>query len=679
MDSPQEQQKSHRYGRFGDRVTDIFALLVISGLGWFLIGWYTRFEYLDTGYPDWIYHAFRVRDISQFGIASWDHIWGNGLNHWRAFQYIEHELTNLISQFTGLSITRSMIWITVFAFIFIRVITYVALRVLGIRPLFSFFAVVATYAFTQQWIAIKDYSIFIGFALMPLYLVLWIDTMKNSRYIYFLAAVSGALWSVHPVVGYSASGLLFLLVFANNLKQDLKKLSGVISVFLVSSAPFSVPYLSSGYSFSNPIFTTKQFLQDTILPDYFGLSLIYFALIFFCWIVFIWKSNEISRWAKALLFYCTAYLIFIYFGQLGYYPEFINKFQFSRAIPLIAFMLAFCFAAFLQSAFRNVRSRLVSLVIAALVAVTATTAIEWGSIYTANPTDAIQDPVRDFFADREFPKGSIYFKDGVESSYLAKSGLRFITSYNQHLLPNPYPVRFDSLMKSDISYTGVTTQQIQLINDYSLVLGVEYLFVPKLSPLVDGLTISKADFSAQFEKVGEVDTDKDVYVVLRNIGPIAFAYVVDDADLIKFNEIPKPTLKATSYRPWDEEMSRMADVIRNKKMIPVDLDFIWPNSLRVKATENLDGKRLLVMQSYDRYWRIENQDNVSIQPTNLRFMDITGLRASSDEIVLVNNWPRWHWPVQSLGLVMVSLTGLMLVVGKLLHHRQKGSIERNLV
>lgn len=651
-------------------VTDFFAILAISGLGWFLIGWYARFEYLDTGYLDWIYHAFRVRDISQFGIASWDHIWGNGLNHWRAFQYVEHELTNWVSHLTGLSITRAMIYITVFAFIFIRVISYIALRILGVRPLFSFFAVIATYAFTQQWIAIKDYSIFVGFTLMPLYVVLWIDAMKNNRYVYFLAAVSGSLWSVHPVVGYSASGLLFLLLFANNVKQDIKKLVLVLVVFLISSAPFSVPYLSSGYSYSNPIFTTKQFLQDTILPDYFGLSLIYFILIAFCWIVFIWKSNVIARWAKVLLFYCSAYLIFIYFGQLGYYPEFINKFQFSRAIPLIAFTLAFCFAAFLQAAFQNVRSRLVVLVIAALIAITATTAIESGSIYTANPTDHIQDPVRDFFANREIPMGSIYFKDGVASSYLAKSGLRFITSYNQHLLPNPYPIRFDGLMKSDISFTGVTAQQIQLINDYSLVLGVEYLFVPKLSPLVSGLTLSKDGSLPQFQMVGEVDTDKDVYVVLRNIAHISFAYIVDNEYTLRFSEIPKPTLKATSYRPWDEEITRMAEIIRSGKITPIDIDFIWPNSLRVKSEDDLDGKKLLVMQSYDRYWRIENQDSASIQPTNLRFMYVTNLQNLGNEIILINNWPKWHWPVQGLGLAMVAITGIFLIIGKMAYRRR---------
>ncbi|MFA9262462.1 MAG: hypothetical protein ACEQSB_03870 [Undibacterium sp.] len=664
-------KKTLRYLKLSDRITDIFSLLAISGVGWFLVGWYTPFEYLNVGYPDWLYHAFRIRDISQFGIASWDHIWANGLNHWRAFQYVEHVFTNLISQLTGLSITRSMIWITVILFIALRLTLYIALRLIGVRPLFSFFAVIVSYTFSQEWASIKDYSTFLAFSFVPFYIVLWIDALRYREYIYFLAAVSGALWSVHPVVGYSATGLLGLLIFANNIKSNFKELSLIVVTFLISSAPFSVPYLfETGYSFSNPLFSTQQFLQSLILPDYFGLSLIYFILIIFCWIVFIWKSNVIARWAKVLLFYCSAYLIFIYFGQLGYYPEFINKFQFSRAIPFIAITLVFCFAAFLEAAFQRVRSRMVMLVIGALISVVITISVEKGSMYTPMPINEIQDPVVDFFADREIPKGSIYFKDGVESSYLAKSGLRFITSYNQHLLPNPYPIRFDSLMKSDISFTGVTAQQIQLINDYSLVLGIEYLFVPKLSPLVTGLTLPKDGSLPQFEKVGEADTDKDVYVVLKSTAPISLTYIVDDENVLRFSEIPKPTLKATSYRPWDEEISRTAELIRNKKITPIDIDFIWPNALRVKNSESLEGKRLLVMQSYDRYWGIKNQDNASIQPTNLRFMYVTNLQNPGNEIVLVNNWPKWHWPVQGLGLAMVAITGAFLVIGKLSYRRR---------
>lgn len=472
-------------------LSEISLVAIIIAVGWFLIGYYTQYEFLATGYQDWIYHAFRVRDIAQYGIASWDHIWGNGINHWRAFQYVEHMLTFWVTQLTGWSITHAMLWISVIVFIAIRVLMYGVLRYLGVSRLFSFFAVIVSYASSQQWTALKEFSIYVGFGVLPFYVFLWIVTLKNMRYVYVLAAATGALWSVHPVVGYSASGMLFLLILANNLKKDIGKSVLVVTIFLVSSMPFTVQYFFSGYGLSNPFYVTPQFMRMLLAPEYFGLSLIYFILLVLSWAVLLFKSNESPRWAKLLLIYCTFYLIFIYFGLLGYYPSFINKFQFSRAIPFIALLLSFSFAAFLQAIFPRVRSRMVYTVFLVLIVVSVSQSIEIASRHSGQPTAVIHDPVALYFSDKDVPQGSIYFKDVSEASYFGKSNLRFITSYNQHLLSNPYPMRFDSLMKTDISYTGVTEHQIEAINDYATALGVEYLFISKLSPLVDGLTVDR--------------------------------------------------------------------------------------------------------------------------------------------------------------------------------------------
>ncbi len=653
---------------------EVSLVTIIISVGWFLIGYYTKYEYLVTGYQDWIYHAFRVRDVAQFGIASWDHVWGNGLNHWRAFQYVEHVFTYWVSLYTGFSITHSMLWISAIVFIAIRFFMYIAMRILGVSPMFSFFAVITSYAFSQQWIALKDYSIFIGFLVVPFYTLLWIVALKNPLYLYVTAAVAGALWSVHPVVGYSATGMFFFLLLVNNLKQYPIRLVVSLTVFFLSSLPFTIPYFFSGYNLSNPIFETRQFLQDTILHEYFGLSLIYFILLGLSWMIMIWKSKESPRWAKLLLFYSTAYLIFIYFGQQGYYPAFINKFQFSRAIPFIAFLLNFCFAAFLHTVFSASKSRMVTTVILVLAVITISQSIEVASLYTAQPEKSIQEPVSMYFSSGMVPNGSIYFKNGVESSYFTNSGLRFITSYNQHMLPNPYPIRFDNLMKTDISYTGVTETQTQLIIDYSLVLGVEYLFIPQLSPLVDALTLRQGLLEPAFEKVDEVKTDADAYAVLRNRQPIAYAYVFEAEEkynYFRFTDLPKPTLNATSYSPWDQEISRVAGLIREGKLKSIPLSFEWPNRLVINTGDfsSFQHPNLVVAQSYDRAWEAEEVMGLGIEPTNLRFMYINFLEASElNQITLKNEWPWWHWPIQSAGVIMVAITTLWLL-GSLLWNR----------
>lgn len=655
---------------------DIGALVAIVAVGWFLIGYYTKFEFLQTGYQDWIYHAFRIRDISQFGIASWDHIWSNGLNHWRAFQYAEHAVTSLIAGWTGVSITYGMLWISVVVFIFIRVLLYLILRFFGIGRLISLFVALFSYETSQQWITLKDFSIFVGLIFVPLYVALWIVTIRDKevKLVYVLTAVTGALWSVHPVVGYSASGMLALLILTNNLKRNVWKLISITFVFLVSSASFSVPYFFSGYSFSNPIFVTSQFLRDMVISKYFGLSLLHFLFLGLSWIILILRSGDIPRWAKILLFYSTAYLLFIYFGLLGYFPSFINKFQFSRAIPFIGLVLVFCFASFFNVVLSSVRSRLASTIILVLIAVSIVQSIDTASLFTAQPTSSLHDPVSFYFNGSEIPKGSIYVKDFAQSSYLGRSGLRFVNSYNQHLLPNPYPMRFDQLMKTDIAYTGATDQQIDLINDYATVLGVEYIFIPNLSPLVAGLTVDRESSPALFEKVNEINVPSDVFAVLRNRSPIANAYAFesdDVRDLLRFDELPKPTLKATSYIPWDNEIHRVAELIRSDRLVPIELSFIWPDQLMVRnsAVATLQHPSILINQSYDAGWKVDNVSNVEIAPTNLRFMYLDLHGAQTSELHLKNSWPWWHWPVQSLGIISITVTVIAFGISMLRRRR----------
>ncbi len=405
-----------------------------------------------------------------------------------------------------------------------------------------------------------------------------------------------------------------------------------------------------------------------------GFSLIYFIGIVLSWVILFIRSSESPRWAKLLLAYCTLYIGFIYFGRLGYYPDFINKLQFPRAVPFIALVLPFCFAAFLQAAFSGARSRMFYTILIAVLAIGTTESIEIASQYTAQPISQIHDPVAEFFSDKEVPKGSIYIKEVPSASYFGKPGLRFVTSYNR--FPNPYPVRFNALMKTDVSYTGVTNRQIELIKDYSLVIGVEYLFTPKLSPLVDGLTQQGGvDSKPTFEVVGEVQPEKETISVLRNREDVALAYAFEARDteqLLRFNELPKSSAKAASFKAWDEEMSRFAQEIREKKLLkPIPVRFEWPDTIVLDtstgALEGLEDPNIIVMQSYDHGWTVKNMNDISIAPTNLRFMYLKPTNESfknADQVVLQNHWPLWHWPIQSTGLVMVILTGIYVALSQ---------------
>lgn len=646
---------------------DLFIYLAIIGVGWFLIGYYVDFNFLVTGYQDWIYQAFRVKSLQAYGIASWDHVWSNGINHWRAYQYIPHYLISWTTILTGLTITQAMLWWSVVIFIGLRVMLYMILRFLGIRRLFAATAVLLSYTFVQQWIAIKDFSIYLGNIFLIPYLFLWIKTFKDERYLYVLTALTGVLWSVHPVFGYTATGLTFFLLLVNGKLKDLTILLRVTLVFLISSAPFSVPYVLAGYRVINPIYTSPQFLRDTVAGEYMGLSLIFFVMLGFSWLVLLLRPKRAPRWAKIILLYSSLYLGVIYFAQQGNLPTFLNQLQISRAIPLLAIFMSFAFGVFLQVGLEKIRSILVPTVLLVLIAFNLVQGVEMASIYTGQPVMNQENPVASYFADRPVPTGSVYFEDVSEASYFTKPGVRFVTSYNEHLQPHPYSMRFRALMKTDVSYTGITARQISLIEDYSTVLGVEYLFVPRLSPLVAGLTEAQGEEARLFTVVDEVRTRANIYAVLRNRNPIYNAYVLDAREkesVLRFAPLPVPTLQSVSYKPWDDEVSRIAGLIREGRSLqPLPLAFADSDRLILETGEVKDRETpaVLITQSYDRNWRLTGQADYPIEATNLRFIYFELPANRSSQVELKNSWPRWHWPVQMAGVAMLLITGVLLM------------------
>ncbi len=502
--------------------------------------------------------------------------------------------------------------------------------------------------------------------IIPLYTYWWIKLLDDSRYFYFMAAVSGALWSLHPVIGYSLSGLWILSLIANREWRNLRRLWLAILVFFLSSLPFSSQYLFTGYNFSNPILSSSQFLKDSLLSANFGLSLLYFIFLVLCWFIFIMKSPKLPRWAKLLLFYCSLYLFFIYLGQQGYFPDFINKFQFSRAVPLIAFLLSICFGIFFNVAFGGIRSRIVPMVLAAVLGVAVVNAIDLATVYSGQPMHSIQDSVAIYFSTHSLPSGSVYFENVSEASYFAPANIRYVTSYNEHLEPNPYTMRFNNLMRTGIAYTGISATQIKLIENYATVLGVSHLFIPTLSPLVAGLTKGN---NSMFKKEGEVVSDKS-YTVLKNIYPIANAYVFESENtnsFLQFSNLPKPTLNAESFQPWDNKVTHLAQLIRSGQLESLPMNFIWPNRLTInmKNLRNINRPVLFISQSFDKNWIVENDKEAVIKPTSLRFMSISFLDGKIPSIIrLSNNWSWWHWPIQSLGFILVAITSLSVIFRK---------------
>jgi hypothetical protein len=652
--------------KFKNSILDVFAVLLISIAGYFLISFYLGAEYLSTGYQDWIYHAFRVKSLVLNGLSPWDHIWSNGINHWQGYPFYAHYLVMLVMYLFKLNITQSMLLLTFMVFVSIRLMMYGVMRKLKISPFPAFFATMVSFAFSHQWISISDFSIFIVMLIIPFYMYIYARASENKYYLYFLAALSGLIWALHPVVGYTLTALFVLLVL---FRKDILKKQGLLAAFFMFILGFSYFFYStflSGYSFANPIFSSNLMWKQTINSSTFGLSIVYFALMLLGWFVIFLKTDQVPRWAKILHLFCSFYLLFIWSGLNGYLPGFVGSLQVSRAIAVIGMMLPFSFAAMADATLLKVRSRFLVTIFVVVIAVSFTNAIEMASRYTGQPVKKMDSPVARYFGD-QVPNGSIYVDNVSEASYFGNSSLRFVNSYNEHREAHPHGQRFRSLMLTDSAYTGVTQRQLILISVYSQVLGVEYLFLPELSPLVDALTEENADF----DYFDAVTTENGVFVVLRYKKEIANAYVVEKSvaeKMINFADLEKPSLYADSYKNWDDEFIRFSELISNQTLIPVPMQFVPSNGYYFDFTGVPEMKEpsLLITQSYDSNWAGDNGQNITIKPTSLRFMFVTFESNILPRVFgMTSEWPVWHWLLLGFNIANVAgAGGIAIIMGR---------------
>lgn len=630
--------------------------------GWLLIGYYVNFEYLATGYQDWIYHSFRIRSILEQGIVSWDHIWSNGINYWRAYQYLPHVAVIGIMAAFQLSIGKAMLVTSVAVFLVARVALYILLRGLGVSPLVALVAAMCTYLFPQQWIVLKDFSMFVSILFVYPFLYFWIGSFSDRRHLHVATALAGFFWSIHPVLGYTLSGLLFFGLIAGEKRKELWLLFRVTALFLLSSAAFSVPYLTVKYKFVNPIFASPQFLKDTILSDYFGFGLSFMLLFGLAGGALFFFGHRFPQWSKVLYLYCALFLFLIRIGQENYLPNIINQLQISRALIIIALLLAVCFGIFFSRIIVSWRSKFTTSILLVVSVFFAANSTIVAQVYSGQPIPAeLKNTVAEYFSHYPLPTGGVYVANVSEASFFAPSGIRYATSYNEHLQPHPYSTRFHNLVRTDAAYAVITEKQKTLIANYTLVLGIEYLFLPAYSPLIRGLTQGEG---ARFEVVGDVTGTGESFTVIRSRQQIAHAYAFEESEkqlLLRFNELPKPTLATASYTPWDDEVARIAELIREGRLRPLPVGYPSAETVLI----DLGGlpfrePAVFITESADPDWRVEAAD-ASIAATSLRFMVVEGRGSKSlpDELRLIHAWPKWHWPLQ---IAVVSLVGLVLIV-----------------
>ncbi|MBI4317933.1 MAG: hypothetical protein HY675_05540 [Chloroflexi bacterium] len=164
-------------------------------------------DFLDTGYPDWTYHAYRIRSLREYGFLSWTNDWGGGFPLWQSYQFVPHVVTLALQGVMGWSTTKAMVFVSGVLFVAFRLAVYGGLRVSGFSILSALIGSMLTLSMADYYSALRDFSLHWGVTLFPIIFFLIVGTRRARRRLFFAALVVGLSAYVHPflfVVGSMA-------------------------------------------------------------------------------------------------------------------------------------------------------------------------------------------------------------------------------------------------------------------------------------------------------------------------------------------------------------------------------------------------------------------------------------------------------------------------------------------
>lgn len=633
-------------------IQDAAALLCIILVGLVLTSFLTTGDTLYSGYQDWTYHAFRVRRILEFGISSWDHVWANGLNLWRGYQFIPHLIPAAIASISSLSVTQSMVITMLVSMVVSRISLYLSMRALKIAPGLSLASTLISYNFAQQWQAMLDFSVLVPLSLMPLAIYIFAKSFHDKLYRFVTAAIFGWSFAIHPLAGIFLSPLFAITLLDVKQKTSLLSKLSRVGIYAAASAGFWTQHIFKPYSYTAPLFNNYQFAQATLPFDYLGLSLSYAILLGLAGLLLVIRGHQVSSWIKWLYIITLSYIGLVYAAYHDALPKFIYELQISRIVTYIGMVAPLSWTAVAHQALPSTNSRFAKGVIVWIVVSQTVQAINMASSYAGIASETSSNPVSHWFA-KTSDSPMVYYENDSLGALSADQKVRFPGSYNEHLLPSPISYRFKRLMENAVVFDVKDPERLKLIDAYAQVVGINYFIIPEASSFSD--TLSEL---TGYDIVDTAITDEGTYRLIQRDIPTSPAYTFSPSvapEVIGTNQVldGHPT---QDFTDWDNAMLMLADAVYQGKLAPVKgVSFRPPSTVEVELTSPLsENESVLITQSFDPDW----SSNASVEANHLRYIIATPNSDSATTIRLKHEWSWWHWPVQ-IGSAGVALSTLL--------------------
>lgn len=651
-DDPESLRQQFVYDRVSDRVRDILYLAVIFGFGLFLCRGFLNHEYLSTGYPDWIYHAYRIKSLLSYGFLNWSNDWAGGFPLWQSYQFLPHMISAGLTILTGWSVTRSMIVLTGCLFILLRLFVYFTSRVVGFSPEGGLISSLLSFTIIGYYGPLSDFSLLWGVTLFPIMVLgaKMLEPGKSSIYIYVL--LIGTSFYIHPILSV-VSGLILCLRCLLNLGWPHREFLLSIALCALVSSFYWVPLIFG----DKPVFTDpwvfSTLWQRMNMPrSFLGLSISLIAMGFA--VAYSFLHREIDYWTGYLVSAIVILTVIVLLSYQGFVPRFVYLAMPTRWMVFIGLLIALLAAPLMDwgKQFRPAHLVLPLLILAIAYDgySIAQTAMPKGvdELYSPEAEWVLSHPSELNYSDRILNENVPWL------SYFAFSEVRTALHYyiqgSYDLLSSPLNwLAFSRESSAPLGWGNFT-----LVERYLKATATTHVMILDSHPMGRAL-LPGGKFEDELTLIHH-ENGLAVFRVPWEPGQ-AFHTTLENRESLRFPDI--------AYEKYDEKKLRdnlvttFDEVMYSPDSTIVPVDYPSQTEIIINLKNIESGRYLLILAIYDGSWQAKiNGEPVPIERNGPNYIGVDISRFRGDFTIHLIHRMHWTWKAGIALTILGYLIGL---------------------
>lgn len=639
--------------RFKSFIVDFIFLGAIASIALFLISFYFNANFIDTGYPDWLIQAFRIRMLEEYGPISWTHAWSNGINIWQSYQFIPHLLTVFASNLLSSDTTRTMVIMTIGVFVIVRIEIYLALRIIGLSPYAAFIGAMLSFSITHFWGGINEYSLQFAYLFFPIMILLWTNYLRGRLQFIFPFLIGVSIY-IHPILLFYSFTLWIVSLFISNRKVFSVSTLIQFLFILIGASLFLYPYFfRDSYKYSNAQNLSKEFLSlVTRNHQFFGVGIILALVLLASTIVSFMPLEKNSKWVRPLTVFCLTSFSLILLANITELPLLLASFQFPRGVTIIGIALCFL-GAFLAQQIVTRKNITWNFFLLLFIGYIFVDSVWSSSVFSSKGLISYEDPLilmkqnsKQHFSDR------IFTPSYESTSYYFTGKIKLPTSYMSHFDSNQVSPRLIwlGMYAPYANLENSATASMSRIDDYLKTSATRHIIFDKFSPLANAL--QDTSYGLNYKRITSSITSNGEFLLFGAPWiPVNSALISKELEN-KLNPFPTNIKFSDSndYIELDQYVHDFANTIYDERNIILPVSYPSQERISIKIPPNRSSNVVYIAESHSNDWvAIFNGKFQQIKPAGPNYMAVYLSDMNSGGILQLKH----SWPKAMIALVVI--------------------------